>query len=855
MKNRLQIKYYMPNNFPYTREEAKEYIEKLFATNNENAKFSLPAEPIAVFYGDSLSDANVILAIGRGGDGKRLVANIPYFLIDTAKINEDAAATAGVLDEVKTIAEQAKADIAKLQTEMTNAANEIVAIWKRIGDKSDGVTLDTVYGYINMNIQKIMGGEVVEGLGSVNAIANAIKRLRLRVSAVETNVTDINTRMNTVEASLKEIDADYDSFTQEMNNKIDGEIENRIQEHIAIRGEFAAADATTLKSAKDYTDARELEINKKINTDVATEKSERTAEDNLIRKDFATADATTLINAKSYTDARELEITSAYQAYANTAKSTAVNEAKSYTDARELAITEAYKEYVNTVNTSAKEELVGEIQKVAVKSTNNSIVVSQSVENGTDIKVNIDGNTIVQDEQTGFLKVASDKLVQYNGNGAIKVSDAENGNKTIELKINDADKVISNDVNGLYTTLSLKWVKNVDGNAKDEIQLIGKENTVISRIDVAEFLKDGMLENVTLNTEDVENPKLVFVFNSISGKQTIEVPVKELLYVYSAGNGLTLTDSVFDIKIADDSEVYLTVSSNGLKLNGINQLVADTKQEINDSVNELKNRVSSNEASISNLSVLTTEINSNLVAEVKAREDADKKLQESIIETKQAITDAKLALTDAYTKADEALKTELSQKITANAQNIDKLNGVIAVEGSVRNMIYESVVGDVINNISPEDAKNQTLIKKINIEGLPYFYASNNTADMMHETRVLSEIIAEIIASNEALKAENEELKLNNVVLATNIEALVTRLDAVEEEMKNMIVEIDMDAIKTEVVPVAVAQAKSEIISSNVFKGTHEELGVDVVEGESVTYKFADDAVFMADYNELFEEE
>ena len=82
MKNRLQIRYHIPESLP-TRAQAMAYLQEAFAigrTNTENT--SLPGEPLVLLYNDTLLDiangiteaqrletANVLLAIGRGGDG------------------------------------------------------------------------------------------------------------------------------------------------------------------------------------------------------------------------------------------------------------------------------------------------------------------------------------------------------------------------------------------------------------------------------------------------------------------------------------------------------------------------------------------------------------------------------------------------------------------------------------------------------------------------------------------------------------------------------------------------------------------------------------------------------------------
>ena len=78
MKNRLQIRYHIPESLP-TRAQAMAYLKETFAigrTNSVNA--SLPAEPLVLLYNDTpldiangiteakrLETANVLLAIGH----------------------------------------------------------------------------------------------------------------------------------------------------------------------------------------------------------------------------------------------------------------------------------------------------------------------------------------------------------------------------------------------------------------------------------------------------------------------------------------------------------------------------------------------------------------------------------------------------------------------------------------------------------------------------------------------------------------------------------------------------------------------------------------------------------------------
>lgn len=921
MKNRLQIKYYMPVSFPYEREEAIEYIETLFSTDaavNKNPRKSLPAEPIAIFYGNDIYSANVILAIGRGGDGVDYTLNKPYFLIDTAKLTEDLAVNNEILTEVKAIALQAKADIETLKKGVADAEKEIKNLWAKIGNEADNEGHNTVYGYINSKVGAIMGGEPVDGLSTINSIGNAIKRLRLRITNNETKITELRTSMNEFTQDLlaevsrstaadAKLQEDMNEVSKDLQSIRENEIVALQNEDKKIRVDFAQADkdlqvslekyadqaesdavATATKNAVDaakiYTDTREVEIKKYADQ---TAKSYTDAREVEIKKYVDQAESDAIQAAKDYTDAREVSIKTDSQEKADKAETNAINAAKVFTSEREVEI----KKYVDDKDALTRIDFAqadDELKKqLTITSNDSSVIVGAPTTNGTNIKVNIDGQTIVRDEATGLLSVASDKLVQYRGENGIIVSDVESGVKTIRLVINENDKILSNEAEGIFSTLSLKWVKGEENGGKEQIQLLGKDPlNPISTIDVAEFIKDGMLYDVQLNNDDVDNPKLVFIFNSDAGKQTIELPVKDILYVYEAGEGLKLDGSVFGVKLSETNESeFLIIANDGIKLQGVRAAIENAKVEvldafkaddkvIADNLTILTNRVSVNETGIDSLTTnLASEIgnrqtadetlkglidgnSSRIVAlESKAHEHANKTVLDNITTERvtqwdatlteaKAYTDAReVSLTAAYKDADGILETRLNTSISQNAEKIEKLNGDLKIEGSVKSMLYKSVIGDVITTINPDDAAKQSLLKRIDVNGEPYFYASNNTSDMLHEKRLLSDVIEEIIIENALLKEDNSKL-LNKLAL------FEAKLAEIEEQIKNVNIEVDYEEIKKTVIPTAVEEAKKAIISPNIFKSVDEETSVTVdTKNYTVTYGFDENALFMADYN------
>lgn len=168
------------------------------------------------------------------------------------------------------------------------------------------------------------------------------------------------------------------------------------------------------------------------------------------------------------------------------------------------------------------------VQRAAVASPTKTVSVTKADGGGVNLDVNIDGKTIVKNAESGVLSVASAALTQYVGENAVTVSSADtSNNKTVSLKIKSGDKVLSQDTNGLSATLSIAY----DSSTR-KLQLKGNSGNLINEIDAT------------------------------------------IIDVYKNGNGLELTDHTFSVKKADDSEGFLTVDKDGVKISGVADAIA-----------------------------------------------------------------------------------------------------------------------------------------------------------------------------------------------------------------------------------------------------------------------------------------
>lgn len=252
-----------------------------------------------------------------------------------------------------------------------------------------------------------------------------------------------------------------------------------------------------------------------------------------------------------------------------------------------------------------------EVTRASVASTGNTLLVTNTSDNGVNFDVNIDGKTIVKDTGSGVLSVASAALTQYVGEKAVTVSTADtSNNKTVRLKINSDDKVLSQDTNGLSATLSIAY----DSSTR-KLQLKGNNNNVINDIDATAFVKDGMLNDTAVFTASATTQSITFSGSSntheYSGLTTNHhylafefkidnndtqpykyeiLDATSIIDVYKNGNGLDLTGHTFSVKLAQGSETFLTVDGNGVKLSGVKAAIdaaaASAKTEVKKASND-----------------------------------------------------------------------------------------------------------------------------------------------------------------------------------------------------------------------------------------------------------------------------
>lgn len=197
--------------------------------------------------------------------------------------------------------------------------------------------------------------------------------------------------------------------------------------------------------------------------------------------------------------------------------------------------------------------------------------------------------------QNGVMYSNKQAVTSVEGNGAISVEDGGTGDISLSLKLDSSGNVtLTQSTSGLKASyddpmtgvsssdkllaLSGKNVTATVGLTYDsgtkKINLTGKGGTVIASVDASDFIKDGMVQSVEL-----EGNNLVITFNTDAGAEPISVDLSKFLDVYTAGNGIAISGKAISAKVDSSTEKYLTVGADGLKVSGITDDIAAAEQQ------------------------------------------------------------------------------------------------------------------------------------------------------------------------------------------------------------------------------------------------------------------------------------
>ena len=313
-----------------------------------------------------------------------------------------------------------------------------------------------------------------------------------------------------------------------------------------------------------------------------------------------------------------------------------------------------------------------------------------------------------------------------------------------DVKAIKDDYLTSTDKNELQANID-GITLSYDENNK-AIKLYSKDNAKeLGSVDATPFIKDGMLADVSY---DANTNTLTFKWNTEAGITEDTVVLSDIIEPYTAGNGLELNGNEFKVKVAEGSENYLTVDSNGIKLSGVAAAIASAKSE---AISDAEGKIAT--------------------AKQEAIDDAAGKYA-----TTGALSqlDTRLDTLEAYDHSTYATKDELKttdDKAVSNAASItdltNRLNDIVA-QGGEPNTINTIKVNGVAQTIDSEKAVDISVPTKFSEITDDSGFDARITAAQTQADKGVNDAATAQTAANKA-QSEVDALELEVGTLSTTV--------------------------------------------------------------------------------------
>ena len=308
-----------------------------------------------------------------------------------------------------------------------------------------------------------------------------------------------------------------------------------------------------------------------------------------------------------------------------------------------------------------------------------------------------------------------------------------------QVSISDDDKIIKIEEDGdLIAEVSFAIDRNV-------LFLNGKDGLEVAQIELP-----VSMASITNQIYDADTKSIDLTILQSNGESVIfSLDVAELVNVYTAGDGIDITDNVISIKIKDASG-KLTVDEDGLDINldsveeditkvnehisSLNAEITNLKDYTDDRINELhekidhenqliKEKIEQTNAALGQEIIQRLEnddaLNSSLLEEVSLREELEERVRKevaSLVDSdmliQQSIADEKEAREVRDSELNAKINVEMAERIAADEDLQSQIGDVKgSLEGSISDAIADlqnqigDVKGELEGSISEEIAK------------------------------------------------------------------------------------------------------------------------------------------------------
>ena len=467
----------------------------------------------------------------------------------------------------------------------------------------------------------------------------------------------------------------------------------------------------------------------------------------------------------------------------------------------------------------------GEISNVNFNEETNNIEFNVQTLKGEVQTVELDVNALVDIYEAGQGIEISEKN-EATGKKPISIKLASNEKL---LQLNDEglsldEKVITEDelddtLQGYKVTMD---VESEHDNISASYIFKQGENE-IGRIDIA---KDLVVKEGELIIDEDGKPILVLTLNDENATK-ISIDLTKVFDKYLEGDGITIENNVVGIKLDPESDSYIAVGENGLKVSGI-------KQEFT-KINNIIGVFGEDDGTIKD--ILDSKVNSAELSEELSRiDDEIGELQASVGEVSNLknIIDTNTAEIATNKESIENLRTEISNEVNRATSAESALDGKINAEISNHENAIQEVKYSVAQETANREAKDTELTEKID--------AVDAKVDTKN-TELTEKIDAEkekITANKNAIDAEVNRATSAETAIDGKIDAEVSNRENAIQEVKYSVAQETTDRNAKDTELGNKIDTKSEELKTYVDEQVTNITGLDTAFKQDMTTKVND---------------
>lgn len=257
--------------------------------------------------------------------------------------------------------------------------------------------------------------------------------------------------------------------------------------------------------------------------------------------------------------------------------------------------------------------------------------------------------------------------------------------------------------------LTIKKLDTAESGYSASYQLQNQDGTAIgATINIPKDLvvSDGEVKTVTTAdtpyTGAVVGDKYIDLTIANTDNKHIYVPVNDLVDIYKAGNGISVSNNTIAVKLDSSGESFLTVGSSGLKLSGVQSAIntaaaTATTKIASKTTGHVTVSSASNSDGSTTYTIAEDDIASaaSLTSEISRAEAAEDTIEASVGLNADG---SHKTTTGNYTSKATTIAGEISALDTQVKTNADAIAAVKADETYVKNVTVNGVEATIANN-------------------------------------------------------------------------------------------------------------------------------------------------------------